>query len=97
VIRHTVLLTFRPEATDTQIRALEEALSRLPARLPKIRAYRFGRDAGINADQASFAVVADFDTVDDYMEYRDDAEHGRIITELIVPILASRTAVQFEF
>jgi hypothetical protein len=97
VIRHIALLTFTPEATDAQVDAIGRALSTLPAQLPKLRAYAFGRDAGINADQASFAVVADFDTVDDYIEYRDDAEHRRIITDLIAPILASRAAVQFEF
>jgi len=96
VIRHTVLLTFAPDATDDQVAAIEQALARLPERLPEIRSYTFGRDAGINADQASFAVVADFDTVGAYVEYRDDDEHRRIITELIAPILASRTAVQFE-
>jgi hypothetical protein len=96
VIRHVVLLTFKGGTTDAQVDALARALRGLPARLPKIRSYKFGRDAGINADQASFAVVADFDNEADYVEYRDDAEHRRIITELIVPILASRTAAQYE-
>jgi len=97
VIRHVVLLTFTADATDSQVGALEQALSGLPARLPKIRSYKFGRDAGINADQASFAVVADFDSTEDYVEYRDDEEHNRIIVELIKPILVTRTAVQYEF
>jgi hypothetical protein len=97
VIRHTSLLTFSPDATDAQIGAIEQALAGLPARLPGLRSYTFGRDAGINAGQASFAVVADFDTVDDYIAYRDDEEHRRILSVLIAPILASRTAVQFEY
>jgi hypothetical protein len=62
-----------------------------------LRAYTFGRDAGLNPGQASFAVVADFDTVVDYLEYRDDPEHRRIIAELITPILAARTAAQYEY
>jgi hypothetical protein len=97
VIRHIALLTFVPDATDEQIDALEAAMSRLPARLPKLRSYKYGRDAGLNAGQANFAIVADFDNVADYVEYRDDAEHRRIIAELITPILASRTAAQYEF
>jgi Stress responsive A/B Barrel Domain len=96
VIRHVSLLTFTPEATDAQIDAIAQALSGLPARLPKLRSYTFGRDAGINTGQASFAVVADFDTVDDYLEYRDDAEHRRILSELITPVLAARSASQYE-
>ena len=97
MIRHIALLTFTPDTTDAQIDALEQALSGLPARLPKLRSYTFGRDAGINPGQASFAVVAELDTVDDYLEYRDDVEHRRIIAELITPILAARTAAQYEF
>ena len=96
MIRHVSLLTFKPEATDAQIDAITQALSELPARLPKLRSYTFGRDARINAGQASFAVVADFDTVDDYLEYRDDAEHRRILAELITPVLAARAASQYE-
>jgi hypothetical protein len=97
VIRHISVLTFTSDATDDRIGAIEQALAGLPARLPKLRSYTFGRDAGINPGQASFAVVADFDTVGDYAEYRDDVEHLRILTELITPVLASRAALQFEF
>ena len=97
MIRHVSLITFAPEATDEQVASIEAALSGLPARLPGLRTYTFGRDAGINEGQASFAVVADFDTVADYVEYRDDPEHRRILGELIAPIMASRTASQYEF
>jgi hypothetical protein len=96
VIRHVVLLSFVESATDAQVQAVEDALSTLPARLHEIRAYVLGRDLGINEGNASFAVAADFENVDDYIVYRDDAEHRRIIAELISPILAARTAVQYE-
>ena len=76
--------------------AVRDALSELPARLPQLRSYVIGRDLGINEGNASFAVVADFDTVDDYLAYRDDPEHRRIIGELIAPILASRAGAQYE-
>ena len=97
MIRHVSLLTFNDDATDAQVDGVAQALSGLPARLPKLRSYTFGRDAGINAGQASFAVVADFDTVDDYLAYRDDPEHRRILADVITPILAARSAAQYEF
>jgi Stress responsive A/B Barrel Domain len=96
VIRHVALLTFVDGATEEQVRAIEEALSTLPARLPQLRAYAIGRDLGINAGNASFAVVAEFANIDDYVAYRDDAEHRRIIAELISPILAARTGAQYD-
>jgi hypothetical protein len=96
VIRHVVLLAFVDTATDDQIQAVEDALRALPARLPELRAYVIGRDLRLSDANAAFAVVADFDDVDGYVTYRDDSEHKRIIAELISPILASRTAVQYE-
>jgi hypothetical protein len=96
VIRHIVLLTFADTATDAQIQAVEDGLATLPARLPQLQAYVIGRDLKINDGNATFAVVADFATVDDYLVYRDDPEHRRIIAEHIAPILVSRTAVQHE-
>ena len=96
MIRHVAVLTFVAEASDAQLRAIEEALAGLPARLPHLRGYSFGRDVGHSNGNASFVVVADVDTIADYDAYRDDPEHQRIITELIAPILASRAAVQYE-
>jgi Stress responsive A/B Barrel Domain len=96
VIRHVALLTFVDGATEEQVRAIEEALSTLPARLPQLRAYAIGRDLGINAGNASFAVVAEFANIDDYVAYRDDPEHRRIIAELISPVLAARTGAQYD-
>jgi hypothetical protein len=96
VIRHIALLTFVDGATAGQVRAVEDALSTLPARLPVLRSYAIGPDLGLAGGNATFAVTADFATVDDYVVYRDDPEHRRIITELIAPILAGRTAAQYE-
>jgi hypothetical protein len=96
MIRHIALLTFADTATDAQIQAVEDGLSALPARLPQLQAYVIGRDLGLGEGNATFAVTADFATVDDYVVYRDDSEHRRVITECIVPILAGRTASQYE-
>jgi len=96
VIRHVSLLTFSAGTTDAQVQDVVDALMTLPERLTQLRGYAIGRDLGVNAGNASFAVVADFDTVDDYLGYRDDPEHRRILGELIAPILASRTAAQYE-
>lgn len=96
MIRHIALLTFVDEATDAQIQAIDDALSTLPARLPQLLVYTIGRDLGRSAGNATFAVAADLATFDDYVAYRDDPEHRRIIAEMIAPILASRSAAQYE-
>ncbi len=96
MIRHIALLTFIEGTTDRQVQAIEDALSTLPERLPQLRAYVIGRDLALNEGNATFAVAADFASVDDYIAYRDDAEHQRIISELIAPILVARTGAQYE-
>jgi hypothetical protein len=89
------MLTFVDGATPAQIAAVGDALATLPAAIPGIRDYRFGPDLGINADNCDYVVVADFDSVDDYVAYRDHPSHQRVIAEAIRPILASRATVQY--
>jgi hypothetical protein len=89
------LLKFKDGASDAQIDALEQAMAGLPGRLPQLVHYAYGRDLGMNDGNYDFAVVAECETDDGYLAYRDDPEHQRILRELIGPILASRAAVQY--
>lgn len=97
MIRHTVMFTWTPEATDAQKKRVGEELSRLPGVVPSIRAYAMGTDIGVNAGNWDFAVSGDFDDLDGYLAYRDDPTHQAIIKEHIQPIIATRAAVQFEY
>ncbi|HEY6500588.1 MAG TPA: Dabb family protein [Streptosporangiaceae bacterium] len=96
MIRHTVMFTWKPEATDEQKKRVAEELSRLPGVVPSIRAYAMGSDLGVNEGNWEFAVSGDFDDLDGYLAYRDDPTHRAIIAEHIQPIIATRAAVQFE-
>lgn len=97
MIRHVSLLKFNDGTDNARIDAISEALSTLPARLPQLTHYAHGRDIAVNEGNYDFAVVAEFETVDGYLGYRDDPEHQRILRELIAPQLASRAAVQYRF
>ncbi len=96
MFRHVVLLRWVPEATPDEVLALERAFTALPGLVPEIRSYVFGTDAGINEGNFDEVVVADFDSVDDYLVYRDHPDHVALINDLIRPILAERAAVQHE-
>lgn len=96
MFRHVVVFTWKAEATEDQRREVGERLAALPGKIPELRAYRYGADAGINPGNADFAVVADFDDVDGYLTYRDHPEHLAIIEAYIAPIIATRIAVQFD-
>ena len=97
MIRHTVMFTWKPEATEEQKQRVATELSRLPSVIPSLKAYSMGTDIGVNQGNWQFVVVADFDDLDGYLAYRDDATHKAIIAEHIQPIIATRAAVQYEF
>ncbi|MFI6928009.1 Dabb family protein [Nonomuraea spiralis] len=94
MIRHIVLFTWADDATDEQKATVAAELGKLPGVIPELRAYTVGPDAGINQGNHEFAVVADFDNVDDYLVYRDHPRHQAVIAEHIKPIVAARAAVQ---
>ncbi len=97
MIRHVVLFRWKPEATDEQKKLVAAELGKLPSVIPSIRSYVLGADAGINQGNAEFAVTADFADEAGYLAYRDDPTHRAIIATYIIPLVAARTAVQFEY
>jgi hypothetical protein len=97
MIRHTVMFTWKPEATDAQKKQVADELSRLPGVVPSIRAYAMGTDIGLIEGNWDFAVTGDFDDLDGLVAYRDDPTHRAIIAEHVQPIIATRAAVQFEY
>lgn len=72
------------------------ALAELPVKVPEIRTYAYGGDAGRAAGNSDFAVTATFDTAENWATYRDHPDHCAVIAELITPWLGERAAVQFE-
>ncbi|HET9897443.1 MAG TPA: Dabb family protein [Streptosporangiaceae bacterium] len=96
MIRHVVVFTWRPEATDEQKQRVSAELAVLPGLIPGLRDYKFGADQGIDAGNGDFAVTADFGDVAGYLVYRDHPAHQKVVTETIRPIVAKRTSVQIE-
>jgi hypothetical protein len=98
MIRHTVLFTWNPEATEEEKRRVATEVAKLPSIVPSVRAFACGPDAGLAAQgNFDFAVSADFDDEAGYLAYRDDPGHRQVVQKYIAPILAQRAAVQFEF
>ncbi|HET7013061.1 MAG TPA: Dabb family protein [Streptosporangiaceae bacterium] len=95
MIRHVVLLTWKPDATPEQLQQVVTDLSTLPTLVPGIRDYRFGTDAGLAAGNADFAITADFDDADAYLAYSTHPAHLDVISRTIRPILEQRVAVQY--
>lgn len=96
MFRHVVLFRFIPDITDAQRDAVLAGLAALPGKIPEIRGYRYGPDAGITEGNWDFAVVADFDDRAGFEVYAPHPDHRAFIADCMVPVMAERAAVQID-
>jgi len=92
----THVVTFKWRDGDFNDRGIADALRGLVARVDGVHSYLCGSDVGLTPDANDFAVVGTFDDRASFIAYRDHPEHQRILAEMIVPNLQSRTVVQLE-
>ena len=95
MVRHVALFRLKPEATSEDVSRLEAALRQLPAKIPCIQSYRFGRDLGLQAGNADFGLVADFVDEEGLRTYANHPDHLDVIQNLVRPITAQREAIQY--
>jgi hypothetical protein len=95
VLRHVVLFRWKQKTTAQDVSNVEAALRQLPAKIPCILSYRFGRDLGVQDGNADFALVADFTDQDGLVTYATHPDHKAVVQNLIRPIMAQRVAVQY--
>lgn len=88
------MFTWKPEATPEQRAAVPAGLAALPGAIPQIRRYEYG--AGVNPGNRDFALVADFDSNEDFVTYRDHPAHQSFIAECVAPIAAELARIQYE-
>ena len=65
----------------------------MKSHVPEIISYTFGADLKIVAGNADFTVVADFENGEDYKKYAGSKAHVDMVTNLIKPMLKTRTAM----
>jgi Stress responsive A/B Barrel Domain len=97
MFRHIVLFKYRADATTEQKTAVQDGLAGSPAAIPVIRSFVFGPDAGAAQGNFDFALVADFDSREDYLAYQQHPVHVEFVTSSVRPIAEARAAVQHEW
>jgi hypothetical protein len=96
MIMHLAIFSWREGTTAEDITEVETALARMPAAVPALHEYRFGRNLGLRPGAADFAVVAVLEQAE-LSSYLDHPEHQRVVREVISPLLASRTSIQMPY
>lgn len=96
MIRHVVLLRWNEGVTESDVKAVSDALAALPGQIPEIRAYQFGPDLRVDEGNADYAVVGDFESTDDFRTYQGHPAHVALGRGVMGPIVASFQSAQFE-
>lgn len=96
MVNHVVVFTFLPDAPPAAVDTLQQRLEALPGLIPEVRSYRVVRDAKLRAGNGDMAVLASFDNGDDFLAYIAHPEHQAVVAECITPIVANRSALQYE-
>lgn len=94
--KHLVLLNWKDGTTEEQIQGLPDKFAQMQAELGDILvSFQCGSDAGLVDGNASFGIVAEFKTEEDFKTYMSHPAHLKIIGELSKTILKSVNATQF--
>ncbi len=96
MIRHMVMLRWKEGVDDAHVTATQAALAKLPGLIPQIAAYSFGPDLGLAPTTLDFGITALFQSLDDFVVYRDHPDHQAFIQAYVTPFVVERIAVQFE-
>jgi hypothetical protein len=95
MIRHIIMVKFKPEATDAEIEFLETAWDDFRTRYPGMLGLTWGRDAGLREGNMTIAAVFDFVDEASFIVFDTDAHHNQIRAELPGKGVVAVTRCQF--
>jgi Stress responsive A/B Barrel Domain len=97
MIIHVVAFRWKEGIPAGQIVSVKEQLTEFAASLPEVKSYRCGSDVRVSDMQNfDFAIVAEFDSVDDWRVYDKHPRHQEIRAGATGPWIEARASVQFE-
>lgn len=79
------------------VEEVQAQLKEFAATLPGVLSYRCGPDEGASdMGNFDFAIVAEFESIDDWRVYDKHPRHNEIRAGVVRPWIEERAAVQFE-
>ena len=97
MITHVVAFRWKPGIPADHVESVKAQLLEFAATLPEVRSYRCGSDEGASdMGNFDFALVAEFDNIDDWRVYDKHPRHDEIRAGVVKPWIEARAAVQFE-
>ena len=97
MFRHVVMFKLVETTTVEQKDVLLAGLSGLPGQISQIRSFSVGLDAQVAEGNFDVVVIVDFDNAGDYIAYAGHPAHRGFVANCVLPVLATRAAVQYAF
>lgn len=89
------MIRFTRDATDEQKEVMYQGLDKLPTLIPQIKRYEFGPDLGLSDGNPDLALIADFDSEEDWRAYQDHPAHLVVLRDLVAPITDEAIRAQY--
>lgn len=96
MLKHVVFMKFKSDAAEADIVDLEQSLAALPAAIPEIKGYEFGRDMLHSERSYDFALVSAFEDMEALQRYQVNANHV-VVIDKVRALCESILAVDFEY
>lgn len=94
MIKHLVMIKFKPDYDKSALAALLQKLDALPAQIPQIISMTHGPDAGIGQGKFDYGVAADFATVEDCQAYLAHPAH-QALGGAMMELMCDAASLQF--
>lgn len=96
MLRHIVLVSFKPEASADQIAAWRAAVTGMCEASGEILSFTLGQNIGSGPNHHDAALVADFEDMDAFRRYVGSAAHKAYVEDHARPVTARLAAIQHE-
>ena len=96
MLRHIVLVTFKPEATAEERAGMRAVIEAFRDQIPELRALTCGDNLGKGPNHHDFAIVADFDDMAAFRRYIESPAHQAYVAGP-AKLVAKIAAIQHEW
>jgi len=96
MLRHIVLVSFKPEASEAQLAAWRDAVTNLCETSEEVLSFTLGTNVGSGPNHHDAALVADFADINKFRTYVSSDIHKAYVEDHAKHVTAKLAAIQHE-
>ena len=96
MIRHIVLLSFKPEASADELAAWSDAVTDMCETSEEVLSFSLGKNIGSGPNHHDAALVADFEDIDAFRRYIGGDKHKAYVENHARHVVAKLAAIQHQ-